>query len=58
MLVYRCKQCKKFTIAGYINEYEEHFCSHKCYKFYCNIHGYEPHLEKLIPTTIIYNKNK
>lgn len=47
MLAYDCKRCKKITIGGYINEYDEHFCSKKCYKLYCDINGYEVHLEKL-----------
>lgn len=49
MEAYTCKQCGKFIIAGYINEYKEHFCNHNCYKIYCGIHGYEVHLEKLTP---------
>lgn len=40
MLAYNCKQCKQFTVAGYINELNEHFCSEKCYKSYCEINGY------------------
>ena len=47
MLAYDCKQCGRITIGGYVNEFDEHFCSQECYKIYCGIHGYEVHLEKL-----------
>ena len=52
MIAYTCEQCRKFTLAGYINEYREHFCSYRCYEIYCGIHGYEPHLENLTPRII------
>ena len=47
MLAYDCKHCGRFTIGGYVNEYNEHFCDKICYQLYCGIHGYEVHLEKL-----------
>ena len=47
MLVYNCKHCGKMIIGGYVNEFDEHFCSENCYKIYCAIHGYEVHTEKL-----------
>jgi len=37
---YNCKQCKKITVDGYINEFNEHFCCEKCYKNYCEAHNY------------------
>ena len=40
MLAYDCKQCKKITIGGYVNEFDEHFCSEKCYKKYCEKNNY------------------
>ena len=40
MLAYNCKQCKKITVSGYVNELDEHFCSEKCYKTYCEKNGY------------------
>ena len=49
MEAYSCKQCGKFTVAGYISEYKEHFCRHRCYEIHCAIRGYEVHLEKLTP---------
>lgn len=47
MIAYDCKQCGQFTVAGYENEYGEHFYSEKCYEIYCGIHGYEVHKENL-----------
>ena len=52
MEAYTCKQCGRFTVTGYTNEYNEHFCNHGCYELYCAVHGYEAHLEKLTPTAI------
>lgn len=40
MLAYTCKQCGKFTVLGYENGYDEHFCSHDCYKKYCEKNNY------------------
>ena len=34
MLAYECKNCKQFHISGYVNEYNEHFCSKECYLEY------------------------
>ena len=47
--VYHCKQCKKITVNGYINEFEEHFCSKKCYENYCVNNGYEVCLNNIKP---------
>lgn len=47
LVVYECKQCGQVTITGYINEYDEHFCSKTCYKNYCRDHNYMTNLEKL-----------
>lgn len=49
MLAYTCENCGNFTLAGYTNEFNEHFCSEECYKKYCKKHTYEEHLEKLKP---------
>ena len=47
MLAYRCKNCKRIHIWGCENEFNEHFCSGKCYKNYCEKNGYEAHPEML-----------
>lgn len=47
MLVYDCKQCGCPHVFGFVNEFDEHFCSIKCYEIYCGIHGYEVHKEYL-----------
>ena len=47
MLAYNCEQCKKITVGGYLNEFGEHFCCEKCYKLYCDIHGYTADITKL-----------
>ena len=47
MLAYDCIQCGKIIIGPYENEYNQHFCSEKCYEIYCGIHGHEVHKEKL-----------
>jgi hypothetical protein len=49
MLAYDCKQCKTISIMGYKNEYNEFFCSVKCYELYCAIHGYDADVSKLQP---------
>ena len=48
MFAYDCKNCKQFTILGYVNELGEHFCSKECYKEYCEKNNYKPNLDKLI----------
>jgi hypothetical protein len=40
MLAYPCKYCKRFTVLGYVNKYDEHFCTEACYQKYCNDHNY------------------
>lgn len=40
MLAYMCKYCGQFTVLGYVNNYDEHFCSQECYEKYCNKNGY------------------
>lgn len=40
MIAYVCKYCGKFTVFGYVNKYDEHFCSEKCYKKYCEFNNY------------------
>lgn len=52
MIMYNCKHCGKFTMYGYVNEFQERFCDYRCYKLYCGINGYEVHLEKLTPIEI------
>ncbi|MDE6946269.1 MAG: hypothetical protein K2P14_03680 [Anaeroplasmataceae bacterium] len=47
MLAYNCKNCKKVTILGYRNEFNEHFCDERCYLEYCEKHHYMPHLDRL-----------
>lgn len=47
MLVYECENCKKWTIGGFSNEFEEHFCNEKCYKEYCEKNNYSIHLDRL-----------
>lgn len=41
VLAYCCKECGRFTILGYENEFDEHFCSLDCYKKYCENNGYD-----------------
>ena len=47
MIAYMCKNCGKFTIAGYINEFNEHFCTETCYKTYCKNHKHEPNMKHI-----------
>lgn len=51
MLVHQCKYCKKFTIHGYENEFNECFCDKSHYQLYCAQHGYEAHDENLKPVS-------
>lgn len=53
MLAYQCKKCGKFTVLGYENGYGEHFCSHYCYKKYCEENNYTYRLKDI---TQIKNK--
>lgn len=41
MLAYMCKNCRQFTTLGYVNKFNEHFCSQECYKKYCEKNNYE-----------------
>lgn len=41
MLAYMCKKCGQFTVLGYVNQYDEHFCDQDCYQKYCEAHDYE-----------------
>ena len=41
MLAYMCKKCGQFTVLGYVNQYDEHFCDQECYQKYCEAHDYE-----------------
>lgn len=56
MLAYTCKHCKRITVLGYVNEYNEHFCNETCYRLYCATHGYEADINKLRPINNIFNK--
>lgn len=47
MVAFECKQCKTIFVGGYVNEYEEHFCTEKCYKNYCNINNFPISMDKL-----------
>lgn len=50
MLAYICENCGQFTLLGYENSYEEHFCSIDCYEKYCKNHGYEFQAEHIKKT--------
>ena len=39
ILADKCKQCGQFTFLGYINEYNERFCTKECYAKYCKKQG-------------------
>lgn len=47
MLAYMCKHCGQFTILGYVNEFEEHFCTKECYEKFCENNHYAIHLDRL-----------
>ena len=55
MLAYMCKYCGQFTILGYENDYDEHFCSLECYKKYCNKNDYTYDPEDIRPIRNILN---
>jgi hypothetical protein len=40
LLAHMCKYCGQFTLLGYVNDYDEHFCSQECYEKYCNKNDY------------------
>lgn len=48
MVAYVCRNCKEFTILGFVNEYNEHFCTKECYEAYCKKHEYGVHWDKLL----------
>ena len=56
MLAYVCKNCGQVTVLGYVNEYNEHFCTKECYKRYCEKHGYDLNLDKLAQIKRIITK--
>ena len=58
MLAYMCENCKKITLWGCVNEFEQHFCNEECYKKYCKKYNYEPHLDKLYRIKTIFSRSK
>lgn len=53
MLAYMCRHCGQFTICGIRNEFNEHFCTKKCYIDYCDKFHYAVHLDRLENDEII-----
>lgn len=47
MLAFTCENCRRFSIKGYKNEYEEYFCSITCYEKYCEKNGFKSQLSNL-----------
>jgi len=47
MVVCQCKGCGKMSTVIYVNEFDEEFCSKRCYSVWCNKCGSEPHYEHL-----------
>ena len=47
MLAYDCENCKKIYFGGFVNEFNQHFCSKRCYIKYCQKHNYKPNLNNL-----------
>lgn len=47
MLAYVCKNCGQFTVLGYVNEFDEHFCNQDCYEKFCEKNHYAIHLDRL-----------
>lgn len=50
MLMYACKYCNQFFMKGYVNGFNEYFCSARCYEKYCKVYGYEFFSEHISPT--------
>ena len=47
MLAYDCENCKKIYFGGFVNEFNQHFCSEKCYIKYCQKYNYKPNSNNL-----------